>query len=131
MTTIPDRIRDLLADETRALLYLATTMPDGTPQLTPVWFNFDGEYILINAAAGRVKDRNMRERPYVACLIMDPDNHFRYVQIRGPVVEITEAGADDHGRDLTFKYLGHRNRDYTGETRVIYKIRPDHVWCAG
>lgn len=131
MSSIPDTIRDLLSDDVPALLYLATIMPDGTPQVTPVWFNFDGEYILVNAAVGRVKDRNMRERPNVACLIMDPENDFRYVQIRGPVVEIAEAGADEHGRDLTFKYLGHRDRDYTGETRVIYKIRPDHIQYAG
>ena len=63
MTFVPESHQDLLEDETNTLAYLATLMPDGTPQLTPLWFNSDGQYILINSARGRVKDRNMRARP--------------------------------------------------------------------
>jgi PPOX class probable F420-dependent enzyme len=129
MTGIPERFHDLLTDETKALLYLATIMPDGTPQVTPTWFSYDGTHILINSAKGRVKDRNMNERPNVACLIQDPNDPYRYVQVRGPVVEITEAGADDHIRDLALKYRGERKFNI-GNTRLIYKIRPDRVFPA-
>ena len=63
MHAVPEAFHDLLADETQAYLVLATIMPDGTPQVTPIWFNFDGEHILINSAHGRAKDRNMTARP--------------------------------------------------------------------
>jgi PPOX class probable F420-dependent enzyme len=127
MQTIPEAFHDLLADETRAFLALATTMPDGTPQVTPIWFNFDGEHILINSARGRAKDRNMTARPHVAALIFEPANPWRWIQIRGEVVEITEEGALDHILDLALKYRGRREYDPAGNTRVTYKIRPDHV----
>lgn len=127
MSNIPESFHDLLRDETRALLSLATLMPDGTPQVTPVWFNYDGEHILVNSAKGRVKDRNMRARPDVACLIVDPDNPYRYVQIRGRVVEITEEGAVEHINDLHFKYRGQRGYPVGDQIRVIYKIRPASV----
>ncbi len=127
MGNIPESFHDLLRDETRALLSLATLMPDGTPQVTPVWFNYDGQHILVNSAKGRVKDRNMRARPDVACLIIDPDNPYRYIQIRGRVVEITEEGAVEHINDLNFKYHGQRGYPVGNQTRVIYKIRPDRV----
>jgi len=129
----PDAFKDLLADETRAFIYLATLMPDGSPQVTPVWFNTDGTYILINSAAGRVKDRNMRARPHVALVIADPKNPYRYIQIRGRVVEITHEGADAHIDALSDKYTG--NPKYQGrspgEQRVIYKIMPNKVSTMG
>ena len=77
---IPSSHEDLLADDTRAIGYLATIMSDRSAQVTPVWFNTDGEYILINSAKGRVKDRNMRARPKVAIAITDPNNPYRYLQ---------------------------------------------------
>ena len=115
----------LLADETRAFAFLATTMPDGTPQVTPVWFNHDGEHILVNSAVGRKKDLNMRDRPSVALCIMDLERPYRYLQVRGEVVEITEENAYDHIRDLNKKY--HGKWEYPrrpGEVRVTYKILP-------
>jgi PPOX class probable F420-dependent enzyme len=127
MAAIPESVRDLLSDDAKAFMVLATIMPDGTPQVTPVWFNYDGEHIWINSARGRIKDRNMRARAHVACLIVDPNNPYRYVQIRGEVVEITKEGAGDHIRDLALKYRGRREFDIGGDTRVIYKIRPVHV----
>jgi PPOX class probable F420-dependent enzyme len=130
MATIPERLKDLLADEKKAFMYLATTMPNGTPQVTPIWFNYDGAHILINSARGRVKDRNMVARPHVACLIADPNDPYRYLQIRGTVTAITEEGADEHIRDLALKYRGTRAFDIGGATRVTYKIRPDHVYPA-
>ena len=92
MNAIPEKYHDLLKDEAKAFLFLATTMKDGSPQVTPVWFNHDQTHILINSAKGRLKDINMRARPQVAFVIQDPANPYRYLQIRGRVIEITEAG---------------------------------------
>src|SRR5512139_333265 len=103
---IPEAYRDLLADETRAFACLATIMKDGSPQLTPVWFNTDGTFILINSAKGRVKDRNMRRNSSVALVIVDPKDPYRYIQIRGKVVEITTLGAREHIDTLAYKYRG-------------------------
>jgi PPOX class probable F420-dependent enzyme len=128
MRNIPENFQDLFFDEAKAILFLATTMPDGSPQVTPIWFNTDGEYLLINSAKGRTKDRNMRARPKVAVAIMDPKNIYRYIQIRGEVIEITEKGAREHINALSKKYTG--NDVYDGppeQIRVTYKIRVDHV----
>ena len=116
MNHIPESHLDLLKDEKKAFLYLATIMSDGSPQVTPIWFNTDGEYVLINSAKDRVKDRNMRIRP---------PNPYRYLQIRGKVVEFTIEGADDHIDALTLKYRGvpkYPSRQ-PGEQRVMYKIQ--------
>jgi len=127
MITFPESHRDLLEEKTRAFLFLGTTMSDSTPQVTPVWFNTDGTYILINTAEGRVKDRNMRSRPVVALCIADPANPYRYLQLRGKVVERTLKGADEHIDALSEKYTGnpvYQNRR-PGQIRVIYKILPE------
>ncbi len=124
MLNVPETHKDLLTDEKKAFLFLATTLKDGTPQVTPVWFNTDGEYILINSAAGRLKDRNMRARPDIALCIFDSADPYRYLQIRGRVVEFTTDGADEHIDRLSFKYRGtekYGNRK-PGEQRVTYKI---------
>lgn len=122
-----EEYRDLF--EKKAFAHLATLMPDGQPQVTPVWCDFDGHYICINSAKGRQKDRNMRRDPRVALSVMDPDNPYRYIEIRGRVVEITEEGADDHINKLAKKYLGVDTYPYRGpnEVRVIYKIKPEHT----
>ncbi len=133
MKSIPESHHDLLKDEKKAFLYLATLMPDGSPQVTPVWFNTDGEYILINTAKGRVKDLNMRTRPQVAVCIQDPSNPYRYLQIRGKVIEFTTNGADDHIDALTLKYRGmpkYPSRQ-PGEVRVMYKIQIDKADAHG
>ena len=107
-------------------------MPDGSPQVTPLWASYDGEHVLVNAAKGRQKDLNMRARPRVAICMIDPDNTGRYLAIRGPVTEITSEGAVAHGAALAKRYSGSDN--YTvppGVTRVIYKIRPDRVHGMG
>ena len=133
MKTIPESHQDLLKDETKAFVYLATVMSDGTPQVTPVWFDMDGDYILINTATGRLKDKNMRARPNVALCIADPKNPYRYLQIRGKIIEFTTDGAEDHIDTLNFKY--HGNRNYPGhnpkQPRVIYKIEPLKVDAHG
>jgi PPOX class probable F420-dependent enzyme len=127
MKTIPESHRDLLKDETRAFVFLATRMADGSPQVTPVWFNTADDIILINSAKGRVKDKNMRLRPVVALCIQDPVNSYRYLQVRGRVVEITEKGADAHIDALAGKYTGNFKYQHhqPGVERVIYKIIPE------
>jgi PPOX class probable F420-dependent enzyme len=133
MTIIPDTHLDLLSDEKKAFLILATLMPNGSPQVTPIWFNYDSEYILINSAKGRIKDRNMRIRPQVTLCIQDPSNPYRYMQIRGKVVEISTNDADDHIDALAFKYRGinkYPNRQ-PGEQRVKYKILIEKVDAHG
>jgi PPOX class probable F420-dependent enzyme len=130
-TTIPEKFRDLLAK--KALANLATVMPDGSPQVTPVWFDFDGSHFRVNSAKGRVKDRNMRRNKRVALTIVDPENLYRHVAIRGRVEEITETGADAHIDSLAKKYLDrdrYPNRR-AGEIRVIYRIRPERVHTMG
>ena len=126
MFGIPNEYVDLLSDEKRSFAFLATIMNDGTPQVTPVWFNTDGENILINSAKGRVKDTNIRVNPYVAIAIVDPTDMYRYLQIRGKVVEITEKSAREHINSLCKKYTGEDvfNLNSPDEVRVIYKIRP-------
>lgn len=129
--TIPERYLDLF--EKRAFADLATIMPDGSPQVSPVWIDFDGTHLLVNTAKGRVKDRNMRRDGRVALAILDPDNPYRRLQIRGRVVEISEEGADALIDKLAFKYLGHEKYPFRqpGEVRVNYKIETLHVSAAG
>src|SRR5512140_2782851 len=127
MKNIPDSHKDLLQDDTRALAYLATLMPDGTPQLTPLWFNSDGQYIYINSTPERVKAKNMRDRPSVAVVIQDPKDINRYIQIRGRVVEMTEQGALQHMDQLCVKYRGHAWKPVDGQVRIKCTIQPDHV----
>lgn len=122
----PETYLDLLKDETKAYLYLATSMPDGSPQVTPVWFNTDGEHILINTNEGRVKDRNMQARPRVAMIIQDPSTPYRYLGIRGEVIERTTEGADEHINKLSLKYDGKPWTYRKGQKRIIYKIKPTH-----
>lgn len=128
MRNIPEKYHDLLKDETRAFMALATIMDNGTPQNTLVWFNHDDEHLLINSAKGRVKDHNMRQRPEVACLIMDPNDPYRYLQVRGRVVEITEEGALEHINELNAKYTQRERYPLPeGQVRVIYKIRSESI----
>ncbi len=123
--TISQEFQDLFRKKTFGAL--ATLMPDGQPQVTPVWCDYDGKYVLVNSAKGRRKDRNMRNDPRVAIAISDPDNPYRYLEVRGKVVEITEKGADDHINKLAKRYLGMDVYPYKqpGEVRVLYKIEPE------
>jgi PPOX class probable F420-dependent enzyme len=122
----PEKYLDLFKPETRAHLFLATMMADGSPQVTPVWFDNDGEHILVNTNEGRVKDRNMKVRPRVAMVIQDPADPFRYLQIRGEVVGYTREGADEHIDLLCRRYRAKPWNYRPGQKRIIFKIRPDH-----
>jgi PPOX class probable F420-dependent enzyme len=125
MAVIPENFLDLL-QEKKAFAHLATVRPDGSPQVTPVWFDYTGGMIRVNTAKGRVKARNMREGAPVALSIMDPDNPYRYIQIRGRVKRVVEAGADLHIDSLAKKYLGKDKYPWSqpGEVRVMYEIEP-------
>jgi PPOX class probable F420-dependent enzyme len=129
--TIPAEYAALLNQP--IVVSLATVMPDGQPQVNPVWCSYDGTHVLINSAAGRVKDRNMKDRPQATVLCMDPQNPFKWVEVRGKVVEITTEGADDHIDDLAELYLGQRPYPFrqADEVRVIYKIEPTRVVSFG
>ncbi|MBC8334225.1 MAG: PPOX class F420-dependent oxidoreductase [Anaerolineales bacterium] len=124
---IPESYQDLFKDEAKAYLYLATIMPDGTPQVTPVWFSMDEKYLLINTAEGRTKDLNMQARPNVALVIQDPIDPYRYVQIRGQVAERTTEGADAHIHALSQKYRGKAWIIPPGEKRLLFKISIDKL----
>jgi PPOX class probable F420-dependent enzyme len=129
---IPEKFTDLLSREKKAFADLALVLRDGTPQATPVWFDWDGEHVIINTARGRVKDKVLHRRPVVALMIADPANPYRYIQIKGPVVAESEEGAYDQICSLQEKY--HGNREYPrrpGEVRVTYKIKPEKVQARG
>ena len=128
---IPEQYLDLF--QKRAFGSLATLMPDGRPQVTPVWIDLEGGRLVVNSAKGRAKDRNMRRDPRVSIAVLDPDNPYRYLEIRGRVVEVTENGADRHIDKMAKKYLGQDKYPYRqpGEVRVIYKIQPEHTTTMG
>lgn len=128
---IPKKYEDLFSK--KAFGNLATLMPQGSPQVTPVWVDYDGRYVLVNTAKGRQKDRNMRRDPRVAISLFDPDNPYRYLEIRGRVAEFTEKGADEHIDKMAKKYLGQDKYPYrqAGEVRVLFKIQPEHTTTMG
>ncbi len=128
---IPDKYRDLFTK--RAFASLATLMPDGSPQVTPVWVDLEGDFVVFNSAKGRQKDKNVRRDPRVSLALIDPDNPYRYLEIRGRVAEIVEEGADAHIDKMAKKYLGVDKYPYRqqSEVRVIYKIRPEHTNMMG
>ena len=127
MKKIPEELQYLLLDETKAFAFLATSMPDGSPQVTPVWFNMEGDYILINTVKGRTKYRNMQANPQVALAIPDPQNPYRYIQIRGRVVEIRTAGGMEHIQKLAVIYTGKTGDFPPDQERVIYKIVSERI----
>jgi PPOX class probable F420-dependent enzyme len=131
-STIPDKFVPVLTHK-KAFANLATVMPDGSPQVTPVWFDYhDGKFI-VNTAKGRVKDRNMSKNPSVALSILDPDNPYSHLAVRGKVVRRTEEGADANIDALAKKYLGQDKYPLRrpGEVRVIYEIEPTSVSVMG
>ena len=131
MAAIPEQYKDLFSK--KAFASLATVMPDGSPQVTPVWCDYDGQNVIINTARGRVKDRNMSKTPRVSLALIDPDNPYRYLEVRGRVVEITEKGANEHIDKMAKKYLGKDKYPFAkpGEVRVLYKIAPEKTSGSG
>jgi PPOX class probable F420-dependent enzyme len=125
MTTIPEKYLDLLQRK-KAFANLATVMADGSPQVTPVWFDYSDGVVRVNTAKGRVKARTLKEGAPVALAILDPDNPYRYLQIRGRVRKATEQGAAAHIDSLAKKYLGKDKYPYArpGEVRIMCEIEP-------
>jgi PPOX class probable F420-dependent enzyme len=129
-TTIPATHYDLL--DNPVVVMLATVNGDGQPQVTPVWCDRHGNEIWVNSAKGRRKDRNMRARPKVTVAVMDPQNAYRWLEVRGTVREIVEGDdAVAHIRKLSNDYFGRMFEMAPDEERVLYKIRPTHVNASG
>lgn len=132
MSDIPTKYLDLLTEK-KALANLATIQPDGSPQVTPVWFDYTGGVVRVNTAKGRIKARNLAVGARVAMSIVDPDNDYRYIQVRGTVTKETTDGAKAHIDSLAKKYLGkdvypwHNDKD----VRVIYEITPSAAQAMG
>jgi PPOX class probable F420-dependent enzyme len=130
---IPESHRDLLVGSIHGVL--STVMPDGQPQSSLVWVDYDGANVLVNTTLERQKGRNMRGNPKVTLLVIDPQNSSRWIEVRGNVVEITREGAELHADTLTRRYTGMQHfygdiyppEQRRRETRVIVKIEPDKV----
>ena len=129
MSTIPQAYRDLL--EKAVVVHLATLMPDGSPHVSPVWFDYVGDRVRINSAAGRQKDRNMRRDPRVALSIDDPQRSGRELHMRGKVVSVTTDGALEHIDALARRYSGKAWIPVPGQQRVIYEIQIEHASGSG
>lgn len=127
MAEVPQEYKDLLTGMHFA--HLSTLMPDGSPQVTPVWVDFDGNHVLINSALGRQKDRNIERDSRIAISVNDQANPYRYIQVRGKVTERTTDGADAHIDALAKRYMGVDSYPFRTpeETRVIYKLAPENV----
>jgi len=113
----------------KAFAHLATLRRDGSPHVTPVWVDFDGTHVRFNTARGRAKTEHLAREPRVGLSIQDPDNPYRYVEIRGRVAAMTEDGADAHIDALAKKYIGQDRYPWRqpGEVRVMVKILPERV----
>lgn len=135
MTSIPESHKDLLVNP--VVVSLVTLMPDGQPQATPVWADFDNGQIVVNSALGRQKTRNMTEGSKVTVLAMDPANPYRWIEVRGEISEVDEASGLDWINRLSNKYRGNpdyysRMEDLRGkEQRVTYRIQPTRVNVGG
>lgn len=128
MESVPEEFADLF--EKRAFGFVASLLPDGAPHVAPVWVDYDGTHLLVNTVEGSRKERNLRGDPRIAVAIADPDQPYRYLMVRGEVVEITREGADDHLDRLAERYTGQPRYPRRGQddgARVVVKIRPDAV----
>jgi PPOX class probable F420-dependent enzyme len=124
---LPDGLLDLLRRASPC--FLATLMPDGSPQMTQTWVDTDGTHVLVNTVDGHQKVRNIQRDPRVALNVADPDDHSRYFEVRGRVVEVTEDGAREHIDELSQRYIG---RPYpwfggTDQVRLLVRIEPERV----
>jgi PPOX class probable F420-dependent enzyme len=128
---VPATHQHLLKDETKAFAFLATVLKDGSPQVSPVWFDVEDGHIRINTARGRLKDKNMSTRKKVAITIPDPKDTYDYLLIRGTVVGETEENGYEHINHLSHVYDGKDFPKRPGQVRVIYKIRPDKIFANG
>ena len=129
---IPDTHKYLLSREKKAFAHLSMVTKDGEPRVWPMWFDYDGEHVIINTVRGRVKDKIMKRHPTIAVAVQDRLQPYRYIQLIGKIVDETEEGAYDSICDLAFKYSGKREYPKTpGEQRVIYKMKPERANTMG
>jgi PPOX class probable F420-dependent enzyme len=128
MATLTDEQAGLLKG--RNFATVATVGPDGAPQVTPNWIDWDGEHVLINTAEGRVKPRNIRERPVVAICVVNHDNPYQYLTVTGPA-EISEEGAEAHINVLAHRYFGREFNYRPGEKRLLVRVTPERVFARG
>ena len=112
------------------LVFIATIMKDGSPQLSPVWANYEDEHILVNTAEGRLKHKNVLLDPRVAVSVVDQNNPLNMTTIQGKVIEIIPDYEYQHANKLTKKYMGKDNYPFQqpGEKRIIFKILPEKVY---
>ncbi|MFB6311014.1 MAG: PPOX class F420-dependent oxidoreductase [Salinirussus sp.] len=125
MTALPDEYADLF--DKPAFAFIATLLPDGSPHVTPTWVDRDGEYILVNTVLKNRKDKNVENDPRIALAIADPDNPYRYLAIRGEVIERRIDGARDHLDTISERYTGQPRYPGPGGDRVIHVIRVDNA----
>lgn len=130
MAHIPENFHDLLTREKRAFVYLAIILSGGSPHVSPVWFDWDGKHFIFNTARGRLKDKAMSKRRAIAFVVADPNDPYRYLSIRGHVVEETEEGAYEMICSLNEKYHGkYEFPKHPGQVRVTYKVAPEKVFA--
>ncbi len=131
MVKLPDKVAKLFQEPNFA--YVGTLMKDGSPQVSPVWVDYDGRHILVNTAEGRAKPRNVRKDPRVAIAIADRKNPYQYAGVRGKVAEVTHDGAEAHIDKMAKKYMGQDKYPWRqpGEKRVLLKIEPVSVFTMG
>lgn len=128
---VPETYRDLF--ERPIVVALVTLMPDGQPQATPIWADYDGTFVRVNSARGRQKDKNMQHGARVTMLVIDPEDTGRWLEVRGRIAEVTEVGAVEHINALSNKYEGRpdffsNKEDQRGKSqRVTYKIEPFQI----
>jgi PPOX class probable F420-dependent enzyme len=127
---VPESHQDLLKEETKAFAFVATVKPDGSPHVTAVWFNTDGEHILFNTMPTTAKYRNVQENEAIALAIFEPGNPYRYLQVQGSV-RTTAEGAVDHTHALSQKYTGKDFNMPEGTERRIFVVTPEHVTVWG
>jgi PPOX class probable F420-dependent enzyme len=125
--SLPDGLLDLL--RLPSPCFLATLMPDGSPQMTQTWVDTDGTHVLVNTVDGHQKVRNIERDPRVALNVADPEDPSRYYEVRGRVVDVTEDGAREHIDELAHRYLGRPYPWFGGRdpVRLLVRIAPEKV----
>lgn len=128
MTVLSPEVAKLFQDKN--LAFIATMMPDNSPQITPVWIDLVDGVIVVNTALGRIKQKNVSRDPRVAISVVDGNNPYHMVTIRGKVVEQTDLGADAHIDKMAKKYLGMDKYPFAvpGEKRILLKVMPEKVF---
>lgn len=127
MQVVPESHRDLVAHDSKAIAYLATTMPDGSPIISPIWFGVVDDYICFFTGLSRLKTQNMIARPDVAIVFQDPEKVYRYVQVRGQYVKYVEDGAREFLDELSNKYVGTDYDDSASSDGVLVYIKPERA----